>query len=129
VACGNVGSPRHALPATTAVRRKAGWKQERVSESERYGTVNCSSAALLSRRGHLPRGRWGLLMGLSMVTTNPAGLGSRTPPPACVILSELGQAVRTLDHPVEMPTGSTINGEPTGTSAAAEDSGPSQGPG
>ena len=39
------------------------------------------------------------------------------------------QRVRTLDHPVEMPMGSTVNGGPTGTSAAAEDSGPSQGPG
>jgi hypothetical protein len=64
-----------------------------------------------------------------MVTTNPAGLSSRTPTPAYVILSELGQAARTLGHPAEMPTGSTVHGEPTGTSAAAEDSGPSQGPG
>jgi hypothetical protein len=116
-------------PTATAVRRAAGWKRERVSESERHGTVNRTSAALLTRRGHLPRGRWGLLVGLSMVTTNPAGLSSRTPTPACVIPSELGQAVRTLGHPVEMPTGSTVHGEPTGTSAAAEDSGPSQGPG
>jgi hypothetical protein len=63
------------------------------------------------------------------VITNPAGLASQTPTPVHVILSELGQVVRALDHPVEMPTGSTINGEPTGTSAAAEDRGPSQGPG
>ena len=129
VACGNVGSPRHAALATTAVCRATGWKRERVSESERHGTVNYNSAALSTRRGRQPRGRWGLLTGPSTVTTTPAGLASRTPSPTQVILPELGQVA-----PPARPPGRGAN-RPDGTrradrhEGAAEDRGPSQGPG
>jgi hypothetical protein len=70
---------------------RAGWKRERVSESERHGTVKLTFAALLTRRGLPPRGRWGLRQRLSTVATNPAGLASRTPSLVRVTLSELGQ--------------------------------------
>jgi hypothetical protein len=61
---------------------------------------------------------------------NPAGLSSRTPSLTQVIILELGQAIDWVSRSrIETPTGLTINGEPTGEIAIAEESGPSQGPG
>jgi hypothetical protein len=115
VACGNVGSPRLAARSATAARRAAGWKRERVSESERHGIVKYNSAALLTRRGQSPCGWWGLLMGLSTVNNKPAGLSSRTPSPARVIIPELGQATaRSISGSSCPPTRRSTESQPAG---------------
>jgi len=115
VACGNVGSPRHACPTSTAECWGAGWKQERVSESKRYGTVNCTSATLLTRKGLRPCGWWGLLIGLSTMINKPAGLLSRTPSLAQVTISELGQAAaRSIDGSRCQPARRLTESQPIG---------------
>jgi hypothetical protein len=115
VACGNVGSPRHAVLTVTADERAAGWKRERVSESKRCGTVNFNSATLLTRRGLRPCGWWGLLTGLSTVITNPAGLLSRTPSPVLVTIPELGQVVvRSIFGSRCQPARRSTESQPTG---------------
>ena len=115
MACGNVGSPRHAVPTSTADGRAAGWKRERVSESKRHGTVNYNSATLLTRRELLLCGRWGLLTGLSTMFTKPAGLASRTPFPAQVTIPELGQAVvRSICGSRCQPARRLTESQPTG---------------
>ena len=85
-----------------------GWKWERVSASERHGTVKCYPRSAVDAGEASACGRWGLLPGLSTRTNNPAGLWSRTPSPTSVITSELGHAARRSAPEAETPTGSTV---------------------
>jgi hypothetical protein len=71
VAGGNVRSPRSTPPAATAAAEEIGWKWERVSASERHGTVKSPSAALLTRRRLRPAGGGALRQGCPRGPTTP----------------------------------------------------------
>jgi hypothetical protein len=108
VAGGNVRSPRQIPPTATATGRRIGWKWERVSESERHGTVKCTLRSAVDAEEASACGRWGPPPGLSTRTNKPAGLWSRTPSPTPVITPELGHAARPSARRAETPTGSTL---------------------
>ena len=55
----------------TAARRRLSWKWERVSASERHGTVKCTSAALLTRSRLRPAGGGALRQGCPRGPTTP----------------------------------------------------------
>jgi hypothetical protein len=88
--------------------RGIGWKWERVSASERHGTVKSNLRSAVDAEEASAYGWWGLPPGLSTRTNNPAGLSSRTPSPTPVIPSELGHAAHRSALEAETPTGSTV---------------------
>jgi hypothetical protein len=108
VAGGNVRSPRQIPPRQQRPQGRVGWKWERVSASERHGTVKCNPRSAVDAGEASACGRWGPPPGLSTRTKNPAGLSSRTPTPTPVTPSELGHATRRSAPAAETPTGPTL---------------------
>lgn len=60
MACQSVGSPQSSRNERSSTSHSGGWKRERVSESELYGTVNYDLETLLMRGDSGPQ-----VMGLS----------------------------------------------------------------